>query len=114
MLHFLLRQAHLEARLVELPGHVLNEVKINGIGFVVFPFLALNPAHQQSYRPLAGSFRQFMLARVAVGFHVPVSYSETFRTIFDKRVDRLAHRRGPTGAARGPGDPGCALPPRAG
>jgi len=109
MLHFLLRQAHLEARLVELPGHVLNEVKMNGrwmaldanlnvfyrqswretirhggkkIGIVVFPLLALNPAHQQSYRPLAGSFRQSMLARVAIGFHVPVSYSETLPDYF--------------------------------
>lgn len=109
MLYFLLRQAHLEARLVELPGHVLNEVKMNGrwmaldanlnvfyrqswretirhggkkIGIVVFPLLALNPAHQQSYRPLAGSFRQSMLARVAIGFHVPVSYSETLPDYF--------------------------------
>ena len=30
MLHFLLGQAHFEARLVGLPGHVLNEVKVNG------------------------------------------------------------------------------------
>lgn len=95
--------------LVELPGHVLNEVKVDQkwmaldanlnvsyrqswqetvrhggkeIGVVMFPLLALNPAHKQSYRPLAGSFWQFMLTRVAMGFHPPVSYSENLPEYF--------------------------------
>jgi hypothetical protein len=109
MLHFLLDRAHLEARLVELPGHVLNEVKVDGkwmaldanvnvfyrqswketvgrggkeIGVVMFPLLAVNPTHKHGYRPLAGSFRQFMLARVAMGFHAPLSYSQTLPEYF--------------------------------
>jgi hypothetical protein len=109
MLHFLLGQAHFESRLVELPGHVLNEVKVNGrwmaldaninvfyrqswketvsrsgneIGVVMFPLLSLNPNARQDYRPLAGSFRQFMLARVTMGFHVPVHYSQSLPDYF--------------------------------
>jgi len=109
MLHFLLDRTYLEARLVELPGHVLNEVKVDGkwmafdanvnvfyrqswketvgrggkeIGVVMFPLLAVNPTHKHGYRPLAGSFRQFMLARVAMGFHAPLSYSQTLPKYF--------------------------------
>jgi hypothetical protein len=52
------------------------------IGVVLFPLLALNPAHKQSYRPLAGSFRQFMLARVATGYHAPFSYAEALPEYF--------------------------------
>jgi len=48
----------------------------------LFPLLALNPAHRQSYRPLAGSFRQFMLARVATGYHAPFSYAEALPEYF--------------------------------
>lgn len=103
MLHFLLTRAHFESRLVELTGHVLNEVKLDGrwraldaninvfyrqswretvrssskqIGVVTFPLLTLNPNPKQEYRPLSGSFRQFMLGRVAMGFQGPFRYSE--------------------------------------
>ncbi len=109
MLHFLLGQAHFEARLVELPGHVLNEAKVNGrwmaldaninvfyrqswretvggsgkdIGVVMFPLLSLNPNAKQNYRPLSGAFRQFMLGRLAMGYRAPFSYSESLPNYF--------------------------------
>jgi hypothetical protein len=102
MLHFLLRRAHFESRLVLLPGHILNEVKVDGrwmaldaninvfyrqswqetvsnngrpIGVVLFPLRDSDPNAERAYRPLSGSFRQFMLARLAMGFDAPFSYS---------------------------------------
>lgn len=109
MLHFLLSQAHFESRLVEIPGHVFNEVKLDGkwmaldaninvfyrqswqetvsnsgkeIGVVTFPLLALNPNAKQSYRPLSGSFRQLMLGRLAMGLDAPVQYSQDLPEYF--------------------------------
>ena len=109
MLHFLLDQAHFESRLVEIPGHELNEVKVNGkwmamdaninvfyrqswqetisnsgneIGVVTFPLLGLDPNAKQGYRPLSGSFRQLMLGRLAMGLGAPVRYSKDLPQYF--------------------------------